>query len=80
MKKLLTILFLIVSFAGFGQIGIVNMDTIQTKNFQVDSAFWIKYIAPLSTDSVLVRSNGKVGYAILSDVDSVFPSPQIRYL
>jgi len=73
MKRLLTILFLLTSISVFGQMGIINYDTIQAKAIQVDSAFWIDFIEHMDTDSILVRSGGKVGYVLKSDIkDSVF--------
>jgi len=73
MKRLLTILFLLISISVFGQMGIINYDTIQAKAIQADSALWIDYIEHMDTDSILVRSGGKVGYVLKSDIkDSVF--------
>ena len=64
MKRILTILFLLISTTSFAQMGIVNYDTIQSKAVQADSALWIKYLENGSTDTILTHINGKVAYIL----------------
>ena len=67
MKKILTILFLLISTASFAQIGLVNYDTIQSKTIQADSALWIQYLENGGTDTLLTHINGKVAYVLPSE-------------
>jgi hypothetical protein len=59
MKKLLIILFLLVTATVSAQIGIIDYDTIQSKSIQADSAFWMEYLENQVSDSIVVLSNGK---------------------
>jgi hypothetical protein len=64
MKRILTILFLLISTFSFAQMGIVNYDTIQAKSIQADSALWIRYLENGGTDTLLTIDNGKVKYSV----------------
>lgn len=64
MKRLLIILFTLLTFSAYSQIGIVNYDTIQSKAIQADSALWIKYLENGGIDTLLTHIKGKVGYVL----------------
>lgn len=70
MKKILTILFLLISTVSFAQMGIVNYDTIQAKKVQADSALWIQYLENGGTDTLLTHIQGKIAYVLPSQLIS----------